>query len=72
MKKANPKKLVQTINERLIWRGLPSWMVNMTDAELKDRAKEGGYKDCFNVPESALLVAMMIPARVGIPEWHSQ
>eukprot|EP00928_Gymnodinium_smaydae_P075939 TRINITY_DN58964_c0_g1_i1.p1 TRINITY_DN58964_c0_g1~~TRINITY_DN58964_c0_g1_i1.p1 ORF type:complete len:408 (+),score=61.33 TRINITY_DN58964_c0_g1_i1:53-1225(+) len=59
--------IVRDINAELISRGLPDWLVNATDKDLKKRAESRGlYDDMMNVPGSCLFLAMLTPEQFNI------
>jgi hypothetical protein len=60
-------RLVREINEALHSQGLPSWLLEPTDGDLRMRAQpEGKYIDQMNEPGSCLFLAMNDPRSFGI------
>ena len=65
--------LVKAINDDLIARGLPAWLIEANDADLKTRAAwhergfvDGCYDDYGNDSASSLMLAMITPGVFGI------
>ena len=60
-------QIVWNINDRLIDRGLPEWLINASDKDLKRRAAYcGKYEDYMNVPGSCLFLCMIKPRDFGL------
>ena len=60
-------KAVKDINACFKKQGLPRWLDNWYDKDLKTRAEhQEKYEDCMNLPGSALMLGMLAPRSFGI------
>merc|ERR1719210_184029 len=67
-KDASPiHQIVADINSELVVRGLPEWLVETADKDLKRRAENRGeYDDMMNIPGSCLFLGMLTPDQFDI------